>query len=106
VLGFLSEAVVWLGDADAAERIHPLAAEYAGLNLVGGEFLAMLGSADRQLGSLESLLNLPTAQERFASALDMDTRMGSPLHVATTLTAQLRWHISCESVTARAASAS
>jgi DNA-binding CsgD family transcriptional regulator len=62
-------------------------AEYAGLNLIGGEFLAVMGSADRQLGSLESLLEIDTARDRFAAALEMDARMESPLHIASTLTA-------------------
>jgi DNA-binding CsgD family transcriptional regulator len=70
-------------------RLHPNALEYAGLNLMGAEFLAMVGSGDRQLGALESVLNLPTAGDRLRSALEMDTRMGSPLHVATTLAAQV-----------------
>lgn len=87
VLSFLCDAAVWLEDAPLAEVLHPLAAEYAGLNLLGAEFLALVGSADRQLGALESVLRLPTAETRFETALAMDTRMGSPLHVATTLAA-------------------
>ncbi len=85
VLGFLCEAATWLEDRQAAEQLHPLILEYAGLNLLGGEFLAAMGSADRQLGGVESVLGLPTADNRFAAALEMDARMGSPVHVATTL---------------------
>lgn len=85
VLAFLCEAAIWLNDRQAAAHLHPLITEYAGLNLIGAEFLAALGSADRQLGGIESVLGLPTANERFASALEMDTRMSSPVHVATTL---------------------
>ncbi len=85
VLGFLCEATIWLNDRDAAERLHPLISEYAGLNLMGAEFLAALGSADRQLGGIESVLGLPSADDRFVAALEMDTRMGSPVHAATTL---------------------
>ena len=87
VLSFLCDAAIWLDDVAVAQRLHPLAAEYAGLNLVGGEFLAVMGSADRQLGSLESLLEIETAPDRFAAALDMDIRMASPLHIASSLTA-------------------
>ena len=87
MLSFLCDAVVWLDDPVGAARLYPLAKEYAGRNLLGAEFLAMVGSGDRQLGSLESVLQLPTAADRFRSALEMDTRMGSPLHVATTLAA-------------------
>jgi|GEM_PF-694505 len=87
VMSFLCDAAVWLDDVDVAQQLHPLAAEYAGLNLMGGEFLAVMGSADRQLGSLESLLEIDTARDRFAAALEMDARMESPLHIASTLTA-------------------
>jgi DNA-binding CsgD family transcriptional regulator len=87
VMSFLCDAAVWLDDVDVAQQLHPLAAEYAGLNLIGGEFLAVMGSADRQLGSLESLLEIDTARDRFAAALEMDARMESPLHIASTLTA-------------------
>jgi DNA-binding CsgD family transcriptional regulator len=89
VLGYLCEAAAWLGDRAAAERLLPLVTEYAGLNLMGGEFLGLLGSADRQLAALESLLGLPAAEAHFEAALELDTRTGSPLHVATTLAAQL-----------------
>ncbi|MET0864521.1 MAG: AAA family ATPase [Nakamurella sp.] len=85
VLSFLIDAVGWLGDRAAAARLRPLAAEFAGLNLIGGEFLAVLGSADRQLGMLDSLLGQPSAAAHFEAALDMDRRMGAPLHIATTL---------------------
>ncbi len=89
VLSLLSEAAVWLADRDAARRLHPLALEYAGLNMMGGEFLAMVGSADRQIGALESLLGISSAASHFATAFEMDARMGSPVHVATTLAAEV-----------------
>ncbi len=90
VLAFLCEAAVWLDDRAAAGQLHPMIAEYAGLNLIGAEFVAALGSADRYLGGIESVLGLPTAGRRFVSALQLDTRMGSPVHVATTLACQVR----------------
>jgi len=40
VLSFLCDAAVWPQDPVSAARLHPLAAEYAGLNLMGGEFPA------------------------------------------------------------------
>lgn len=89
VLAFLCEAAIWLEDRRAAARLHPLIGEYAGLNLLGGEFLAAVGSADRQLGGIESVLGLPGADQRFEAALEMDTKMGSPVHVATTLACHL-----------------
>ncbi len=85
----LAEAAVWLEDRGAAERVLPLAGEYAGLNLMGGEFLAMVGSADRCIGALESLLDDRSAGDHFAAALAMDTRMRSPVHVGTTLAAEV-----------------
>jgi DNA-binding CsgD family transcriptional regulator len=63
--------------------------EYQGLNLLGGEFLAVVGSADRHIGAIESVLGRPTAAAHFAAALEMDGRMGSPLHVATTLATEV-----------------
>jgi DNA-binding CsgD family transcriptional regulator len=89
VLSVLAEAAVWLGDHAAAEQLHPLVMEYQGLNLLGGEFLAVVGSADRQIGAIESVLGWPTAAAHFAAALEMDGRMGSPLHVATTLATEV-----------------
>jgi DNA-binding CsgD family transcriptional regulator len=87
VLSFAVDAAVWLGDLEGCDRLLPFAREYAGLNLMGGEFLAPLGSADRWIGSLESVLGLPTADDSLRAALEMDARMASPLHVATTLAA-------------------
>jgi DNA-binding CsgD family transcriptional regulator/tetratricopeptide (TPR) repeat protein len=87
VLAFMVEAVVGLEDADAAAQLHPCLLEYAGLNLVAGQFVAVFGSADRHLGALESLLGIPTADERFEAALDMDRRMGAVVHQVETLSA-------------------
>jgi DNA-binding CsgD family transcriptional regulator len=87
-LSFAVDAAVWLEDLGTCRRLLPLAREYTGLNLVAGEFLAPLGSADRFIGALESVLELPSAEDSLAAALEMDTRMGSPLHTATTLAAQ------------------
>ena len=64
--------------------------EYAGLNLVAGQFVAVFGSADRYLGAVDSLLGTGTPEEWFASALEMDSRMSAPVHVAQTLTAHAR----------------
>lgn len=89
VLSFLAEAAVRLGDVDAATTVLPMVAEYAGMNMLGAEFAAPGGSADRHLGALESLLGIRTADDRFAAAVAMDTRMGSPVHLASTLAAQV-----------------
>jgi len=85
VLAFLVEAALWLQDEAAARELRPLLAEYAGLNLVAGQFVAVFGCADRYLGAVDSLLGHGTAEHWFVSALEMDTRMGAPLHQAETL---------------------
>ena len=47
------------------------------MNLVGGQFVAVFGSADRYLARVAALLGDPDAAERhFATALAMDRRMG------------------------------
>jgi DNA-binding CsgD family transcriptional regulator/tetratricopeptide (TPR) repeat protein len=90
VLAFLVDAVEWLGDRAAAADLRPLAGEYAGLNLIAGQFVAVFGSADRYLGVLDSLLGAPTADAHFEQALAMDRRMGAVTHQVETLTAWSR----------------
>ena len=87
VLAFLVEAALALDDAPAARRLRDPLLEYAGLNLVAGQFVAVFGSADRYLGAVDSLLGTGSPEEWFASALQMDSRMSAPVHVAQTLTA-------------------
>jgi DNA-binding CsgD family transcriptional regulator len=87
VLAFLVEAALALEDADAARRLRGPLLEYAGLNLVAGQFVAVFGSADRYLGGVDSLLGSGTPEEWFAAALDLDTRMAAPVHEALTLAA-------------------
>ena len=58
------------------------------MNLVGGQLVAVFGSADRYLARVDALLGDGDAAERhFAAALAMDRRMGSVVHVAETLAA-------------------
>ena len=87
-LAFLTEAVLYLQDEVTAGLLHPRLAEYAGLNLVAGQFIALFGSAHRYLGSVDSLLGRPNASEELESAVAMDTRMEAPLHVAHSLAAR------------------
>jgi DNA-binding CsgD family transcriptional regulator len=89
VLAFLVEAALALGDAPTAARLRPALARYAGCNLLAGSFVALFGSADRYLGAVDSLLGRGDPEDRFAAALDMDTRMRAPLHEAHTLAAQV-----------------
>jgi DNA-binding CsgD family transcriptional regulator len=84
-LVFMVEAATWLEDLPAARRLRPLMAEYTGLNLIGGHFVAVFGSADRYLGQLDSLLDAGSPEDRFNAAFDLDVRTQAPLHQAETL---------------------
>lgn len=87
-LAFLIEGALALGDRDAALALRPFLAVYAGMNLAGGQLVAMFGSADRYLARVAVLLGDGDSAERhFAAALAMDRRMGSVVHVAETLAA-------------------
>lgn len=99
-LALLGEAAVRLADPVAAETLLAEAVPFAGLNLMAAEFLAPFGSADRLLAGLLSVLGRPGVEDHFASALEMDTRMGSPLHVATT---RAEWAVGLRRTHARAA---
>jgi DNA-binding CsgD family transcriptional regulator len=85
VLAFLGDAVALLGDTRRARVLLPRARAYGGLNLLGAEFVAPMGSADRTIAQIESVLGLASAEDRYAAALAMDRRMEAPLHEATTL---------------------
>jgi DNA-binding CsgD family transcriptional regulator len=89
VLVYAVEAALFLEDDAAARELRPRMAEYGGTNLVAGQFVAVFGSAERYLGALDSLLGRP-ADDELAAALEMDSRMGSVLHQAHTLAAQVR----------------
>jgi len=94
VLAFLVEAALKLEDDAAARKLRGPLLEYAGLNLVAGQFVAVFGSTDRYLGAIDSLLGKGgPAEEWFASALEMDTRMAAPVHQALTMAAHAR-HLS------------
>jgi energy-coupling factor transporter ATP-binding protein EcfA2 len=85
-LAFMTEGALALGDRAAAGVLRPFLDAYAGMNLVGGQFVAVFGSADRFLGRIAALLDDPTGAERhFAAALAMDRRMASVVHIAETL---------------------
>ena len=87
VLAFTVEATLHLQDAAAADQLRPDLEEYAGHNLVAGQFVAMFGSADRYLGAVDSLLGRPGADRWFDGAVALDRRTGAPVHEAHTLAA-------------------
>ena len=87
-LAFMAEGALALGDRAAAAELRPFLTAFAGMNLVGGQFVAVFGSADRYLAQVAALLGESDAAERhFGTALEMDRRMGSVVHVAETLAA-------------------
>lgn len=90
VLAFMSEAAVKLDDAPTARVLRPLLAEYAGANLMAGQFVGVFGSADRFIAELDSVLGAPSADLHFERALAMDRRMGAVTHQAETLAAWSR----------------
>jgi hypothetical protein len=98
----MAEAAIGLKDIAAGRRVRPLTGEYAGLNLVGGHFVAVFGSADRYLGQLDSLLETGSPDDRFRAALGLDVRTRAPLHRAETLAAHAAYLRRTAKDTARA----
>ncbi|HET9648080.1 MAG TPA: AAA family ATPase [Microlunatus sp.] len=90
-LSFLVDAAVGLDDRPSAEALMPEIGLYAGRNLMTSEFLGAFGSAHRALAGLTAVLGRAGVEDHYAAALEMDTRMGSTLHVATTRAEWATW---------------
>ena len=90
-LSFLADATITFDDRRCADVLLPEAEFFAGLNLMSSDFLAAFGSAHRALAGLTAVLGRPGVEDHFAAALEMDTRMGSILHVATTRAEWAAW---------------
>lgn len=90
VLGFLVEAALFVKDEAALRRLRPLLQEYHGLNLASGQFVAMLGSADRYLACVDSALGEGDPVPLFDAAQALDARSDSRVHLATSLAACAR----------------
>ncbi len=83
---FMVEAALALGNREAAHTLRPFVARYEGKNLMAGQFVAVFGSADRYLARIAALNGeIDSANAYFSSALEMDRRLGSVVHVAETL---------------------
>ena len=85
-LAFMADAAADLGDIDAINTLLPALTAYAGGNIATGQFVAVFGSADRYLARFAEAAGDRVAADRlFESALAMDRRMGSVVHIAETL---------------------
>jgi DNA-binding CsgD family transcriptional regulator len=85
-LVFMVEAALELGNREALHALRPFIARYAGKNLVAGQFVALFGSADRYLARIAACGgDTRSAESHFDTALEMDRRMGSVVHVTETL---------------------
>ena len=77
IVTLVAEVCVYLGDAKRAEMLYNLLQGQAGANLLADSSGPSLGSADRLLGSLATVLQQwDVAQRHFEAALVMDTRTG------------------------------
>jgi DNA-binding CsgD family transcriptional regulator len=84
-LAFTTEAALALHDTDALTQLQPHLVEFAGMNLVTGEFVATFGAADRYLARVAALFgDHARAEELFRSATALDQTMGSDVHLAET----------------------
>ena len=82
-IAVLSEVAAYLDDAPRAERLHELLLPYADRCVVADS--PCLGSASRPLGLLATTIgNFNAAARHFADALELNTRIESPLWVAHT----------------------
>ncbi|WP_163645930.1 helix-turn-helix transcriptional regulator [Mycobacterium conspicuum] len=88
-LVFMVEAALALGNREALHALRPYIAQYAGKNLVAGQFVALFGSGDRYLARIAACGgDTGSAERHFDAALEMDRRMGSVVHITETLARQ------------------
>lgn len=88
-LVFMTEGALVLGDTAALGVLESHLLRYAGMNLISGQFVAPLGSADRFLARVAVALGRPDeAEARFTAAVALDRRMGSVIHEAESAA----WH--------------
>jgi DNA-binding CsgD family transcriptional regulator len=86
VVMFLAEAAIRLADDEALDAVEPLVADYDGCNLVVGQCVTVLGSADILRAQIRALRgDTDTAEVHYERALAADRRVRSALHEAETL---------------------
>ncbi|HEY2254691.1 MAG TPA: AAA family ATPase [Variovorax sp.] len=82
---FAAEVCVYLGDAARAALLYAMLKGHAGANLVADSGGPCLGSADRLLGSLATLMTeWEVAERHFEAAMAMDAKTGWRIWLAHT----------------------
>ena len=85
IVTMVAEVCVYLGDAKRAALLYNLLRGHAGANLLADSSGPSLGSTDRLLGSLATVLQQwDVAQRHFEAALAMDSRTGWRVWLAHT----------------------
>ena len=85
IVMFVAEVCVYLGDASRAALLFDLLQGHAGANLLADTSGPCLGSTDRLLGSLATVMKKwDVAERHFEAALAMDTRTGWRVWLAHT----------------------
>ena len=86
VVAFLAQAAIRLADDEALAAVEPLVADYDGYNLVVGQCVTVLGSADLLHAQIRALRgDADAAEAHFEQALAIDRRVRSVVHEAETL---------------------
>jgi DNA-binding CsgD family transcriptional regulator/tetratricopeptide (TPR) repeat protein len=85
IVTFLAEACIYLGDVERAALLYGLLKGHAGANLLADSSGPCLGSTDRLLGCLATVVQRwEVAQHHFEAALAMDTKTGARVWLAHT----------------------
>lgn len=86
VITFVSDAALFLGDRSAIQRMMPHVEQFDGYNLVVGQSVAVLGSANTVLARMHLALgHMAESETHFRRALEMDIAVESLVHQSMTL---------------------
>ncbi len=84
-LPLIAEVCAYLGDSERAATLYRLLEPFSGMNAGPGFGIVSLGSINHYLGRLATLMDQwDVAEEQFARALEMHTRMGARPWLADT----------------------